>query len=250
MSQLTINTTQNVNINFTAASVGHRMLGSLIDYLVKFAYCFLVWYVFFYWIELDDRLSGMDLWSKRALEIILFFPVIIYSLVLESLWEGQTIGKKLMKIKVVKLDGYQASFGDYFMRWIFRLIENNIGILFLCIIGIVSMASSEKIQRLGDMVAGTAVISLKNDINISSTILENIGDNYVPIYPSVIKLSDNDIRIIKDSFQLARKKGDHETVRKLCGKIEKVAGIKNQSGNDADFIKTVLKDYNFYTQNM
>ena len=66
----------------------------------------------------------------------------------------------------------------------------------------------------------------------------------------VIKLSDNDMRIIKDTFQLARTKNDYLTITKLCDKIETVTGIKNQSGNDTDFIKTILKDYNFYTQNM
>jgi hypothetical protein len=191
----------------------------------------------------------MDNWSGFAIIILLFFPVLIYSLVLESLWEGQTIGKKIIKTKVVKLDGYQASFGDYLMRWLFRILENNPTLLF-GIIGIIAMASSSKIQRLGDMASGTAVISLKNNVSISSTILTDVGDAYVPIYQNVIKLSDNDMRIIKESFQKARTKADYETIRKLSAKIEKVTGIKNQSGNESDFIKTVLKDYSYYTQNM
>lgn len=249
MNQLTINTTQNVNINFTAASVGDRMLASLIDYIVKIAYCFMIWYLFFYWLNLDNTIDNMDNWSGFAIIILLFFPVLIYSLVLESLWEGQTIGKKIIKTKVVKLDGYQASFGDYLMRWLFRILENNPTLLF-GIIGIIAMASSSKIQRLGDMASGTAVISLKNNVSISSTILTDVGDDYVPIYQNVIKLSDNDMRIIKESFQKARTKADYETIRKLSAKIEKVTGIKNQSGNESDFIKTVLKDYSYYTQNM
>jgi uncharacterized RDD family membrane protein YckC len=249
MNQLTINTTQNVNINFTAASVGDRMLASLIDYIVKIAYCFMIWYLFFYWLNLDNTIDNMDNWSGFAIIILLFFPVLIYSLVLESLWEGQTIGKKIIKTKVVKLDGYQASFGDYLMRWLFRILENNPTLLF-GIIGIIAMASSSKIQRLGDMASGTAVISLKNNVSISSTILTDVGDAYVPIYQNVIKLSDNDMRIIKESFQKARTKADYETIRKLSAKIEKVTGIKNQSGNESDFIKTVLKDYSYYTQNM
>ena len=112
------------------------------------------------------------------------------------------------------------------------------------------MIVSDKVQRLGDMAAGTAVITLKNDVTINSTILVNINEGYVPTYPLVIKLSDNDMRIIKETFQIARPNGDFETIRKLCMKIEMVMGIKNQSGIDADFIQTILKDYNFYTQNM
>ena len=80
--------------------------------------------------------------------------------------------------------------------------------------------------------------------------MEEIGDAYVPTYPLVIKLSDNDARIIKETFNVAVTKRDYATLIKLRNKIEEVTGVKNISGNDTDFIKTVLKDYNFYTQNM
>lgn len=248
MSELSINTTQNVRINFKAASVGERMLASLLDLLIKTAYIIVVAYVFFYLLGIERLVSSMeDMWSRIAIIILFFFPVLIYSVALESIFEGQTIGKKLIKIKVVKIDGYQASFGDYLIRWLFRIVENNI---MGGLIGLVAMIVNSKTQRMGDMAAGTAVITLKNNISIDHTILEEIGNAYVPIYPLVIKLSDNDMRIIKDTFLVAEKIKDAETINKLAKKVESVTGIKNQSGNQIDFIKTILKDYNFYTQNM
>lgn len=247
MSELTINTTQNVNINFASASVGERMLASLLDLIIKVAYVIVVFYVFFYLFGISEKMQTMDSWSEFAIGILFFFPVLIYSLTLESIFEGQTFGKKLLKIKVVKIEGYQAGFGDYLIRWLFRIVENNI---LGGLIGLIVILVSSKGQRLGDMAAGTAIITLKNNISINITILEDIGNAYVPIYPSVIKLSDNDMRIIKDTYQIAKAKNDYETIKKLREKIEKVTGIKNQSGNETDFIKTILKDYNFYTQNM
>lgn len=248
MSELiTINTTQNVNINFKAASVGERMLASLLDLIIKIAYVIVVLYFFFYLLGIFDKMEGIDPWSGFAIIILFFFPVFIYSVTLESIFEGQTFGKKIVKIKVVKIDGYQAGFGDYLIRWLFRIIENNI---MGGLIGLIAMIINNKTQRIGDMAAGTAIITLKNNISINSTILEEIGNEYVPVYPLVIKLSDNDVRIIKDTFQLAVTKADYETILKLRQKVETVTGIKNQSGNDPDFIKTILKDYNFYTRNM
>ena len=66
----------------------------------------------------------------------------------------------------------------------------------------------------------------------------------------MIKLSDNDVRIIKETFETAVKNRDYSTLIKLREKVISVTEIKNQSGNDQDFIRTLLKDYNFYTQKM
>ena len=247
MSELSIYTTQNVVINFKAASVGDRMLASLLDLLIKVAYVIVVAYVFFEKLGFSNVLDRVDMWSRMAIIILFFFPIMIYSVTLESIFEGQTFGKKLIKIKVVKIDGYQAGFGDYLIRWLFRLVENN---LMGGLIGLIAMLVSNKTQRMGDMAAGTAVITLKNNISIDHTILEEIGEAYQPVYPLVIKLSDNDMRIIKDMFTIAEAKGDLGTIGKLSKKIELVTGIKNQSYNETEFIKTILKDYNFYTQNM
>ncbi|MDQ6469152.1 RDD family protein [Flavobacterium sp. LHD-80] len=249
MSELSINTTQNVKINFIAASVGERLGAYFIDASVKIAYILIVWFVFFYWLQVGVLMDGLDSWSSRALMFFFSIPLMFYSLTLESIFEGQSIGKILVKIKVVKIDGYQAGFGDYLIRWFFGIIDFFIPIIY-GLVALITVISSKKSQRLGDMAAGTAVITLKNNINISHTILEEIGTAYVPTYPLVIKLSDNDMRIIKETFNKAVEKNDFEIIGKLTAKIESVTGIKNQSGSNSDFIRVVLKDYNFYTQNM
>ena len=247
MSQLSINTTQNVVINFTAASVGERIGAYMLDLLVKTAYIIIVFYVFFSFFEIDRWLNQLDNWSQAAVYMLFFLPIAFYSLVQEALLEGQTLGKKLVKIKVVKIDGYQAGFGDYLIRWLFRVIDISIG---SGIIGLITMVVNSKTQRLGDISAGTAVITLKNKVTINSTILEEIGQEYQPRYPLVIKLSDNDARIIKETFQNAMKTADFVVLNKLTAKIEQVTGIKNDLGSTQEFIRTVLKDYNYYTQNM
>lgn len=248
MTQLSINTAQNVQISFTAASVGDRLVAYIVDLLIKIGYGVAVWFVFFYLLGFSRLFITLDNGSKAAMLLLFFFPIPIYSLLLESLFEGQTFGKRLRRIKVVKIDGYQASFGDYLVRWFFRVIDISI---LEGIVGLVAIATTEKNQRLGDMAAGTAVITLKNNINISHTILEEIDEEYVPVYPLVIKLSDNDMRIIKETFALARSKADHQMISKLRDKVESVSGIRKESNtSDAEFIRTLLKDYNFYTQSM
>ena len=246
MSLIAINTSQNVNINFNTASIGDRILAFVIDMLIKGAYLLVLYLVFFRLFNFGVIIDSLDNWSAAAIIIIITFPIYIYTLVCESLMEGQTFGKKLTKIKVVKIDGFQASFGDYLMRWFFRLIDvfSNSGV-----VGLISMIVSKNNQRLGDMVSGTAVISLKNKVNISQTILENLKEDYVPQYPQVISLTDNDVRIIKENYQKALKIDDRQVVSKLSTKIKEILKIEVDPTKmtERQFINVIIKDYNFYT---
>ena len=78
MSELTINTTQNVVLNFTAATVTERIFASLIDILIKIAYCIVVVLIVIYGLGLGKKLDNLDNWSAMAIGIIVFFPVLIY----------------------------------------------------------------------------------------------------------------------------------------------------------------------------
>lgn len=238
MAELQINTTQNVKINFIAAGVGERLLAFILDMLIKYGYAIILSIAF-------GVFENMDQWSEIAINFILGIPIMFYTLASELLMNGQTLGKKAMKIRVVKIDGFQASLSDYVVRWFFRIVD-----IYLLGLGFFVIIFNNRSQRLGDMAAGTSVILLKDKVNMSHTILEHLKDDYKPKYPTVIKLSDNDARIIKDTFVSARKAADYKTLIKLRDKIIEVTGIKNATGTDTQFIDTVLKDYNYYTQNM
>ena len=246
MSLIAINTSQNVNINFNTASIGERILAFVIDLLIKGAYVLILFWFLFRVFNFGSYIDSLDNWSQMAVYIILTLPIHIYTLVSESLMEGQTFGKKLVKIKVVKIDGFQASFGDYLMRWFFRLIDvfSNSGV-----VGLITMIVSKNTQRLGGIASGTAVISLKNGVNISHTILENLKEDYLPLFPQVIALSDNDVRIIKENYQKALKIDDRQVVSKLSTKIKEILKLEIDPTKmtERQFINIVIKDYNFYT---
>lgn len=248
MNEINITTSQNVNINFNLAGFGERFVAQMIDMLIRIAYVFVVFYSL-HKLNLYNSLfySFDDSWSKAAIFILLIFPALVCGLVQEIFWDGQTVGKKLLKIKVIKIDGYQASVGDYFMRFVFRIVEVLMG---FGIIAIVFIAITKKAQRLGDIAAGTALISLKSNINISHTILQELKSDFVPTYPAVIKLSDNDVRIIKETFENSLATKDQVMIRKLKNKIVEVTGINYTDNKDITFIKTVLADFNYYTQKM
>ncbi len=252
MAEIQISTTQNVTINFKAAEVGERILAYFIDLVIKFAYIFLIFFIFNLGGNSLEKIINnnisTDYWSVMAIILVLGAPIIFYTIVSETLLMGQTLGKKLVKIRVVKIDGYRASFLDYFIRWGMRIVDISI---FSGVIALVTIGSSKNHQRLGGMASGTAVITLKNKIGINHTILEEIKEDYQPTYFSVIKLSDNDVRIIKENFIQAKKTQDIKTMLILKKKIvDVIEENPDEKSTTETFIKTIISDYNHFTKDM
>ncbi|WP_439129468.1 RDD family protein [Polaribacter sp.] len=270
MKTLQIKTAQNVNISFTVANAGQRLLAFLSDNVIKFAYLYFVMYVFDF--QAIEKVFSGDNWTIQAISILVLLPVTFYTLYSEILMDGQTLGKKLLKIKVINEDGFKPAVTDYIIRWFLRIVDFNLFILLAVyvyadnsrnsellmvllfivgkLVGLLLIVFTDKNQRFGDIIANTVVVYLKDEAKFSDTILEDLTATYKPTYPNVIQLSDNDIRIIKDTFKSAKKYNDYKTLIKLRTKIIEVTGIVSKHKSDSDFIATVLKDYNFYTQKM
>ncbi|SFS53548.1 Uncharacterized membrane protein YckC, RDD family [Porphyromonadaceae bacterium NLAE-zl-C104] len=244
MSKLYITTTQNVPLFFTPASIGERMLGYIIDMIVKASYVISLYYLFRY-LKLLDVFINMETWGQIALFLAIYSPVAFYSLVSESLMEGRTLGKMVVKTRVVKIDGYQASFTDYFTRWIFRLVDIDMGF----VPGVLFMLFTGHTQRLGDLAAGTAVISEKSRYNLSHTILADINGDYEPYFSrtQMLQFNDNDMRIIKENALYAIQNRDAALMERLTTKIEEVIRIKHKFPTQEKFIRKVIEDYNYYT---
>jgi hypothetical protein len=92
MTQLSINTTQNVVINFSAASVGERIGAYMLDLLVKIAYVIALIVLFTYVFNIEKIFAGMDNWTIFAIITVVSIPITFYSLFFEIWLEGQTLG--------------------------------------------------------------------------------------------------------------------------------------------------------------
>ena len=240
MDHVKIRTAQNVNIEYELASVGDRILATLIDYLFFLAYIILLIFII-----QGMEYSGLENFATGFL-IIMCIPVILYDLLCETFFQGKSFGKMIMKIQVVKLDGTAARFSNYLLRWILRIIDTR---LFFGAIALLVIIINGKGQRIGDIAASTTVIKLKPKATLKDTILKTISPDYIPVFKEVVKLTDQDVAIIKEVLTFSIKNNNQAALLKLSQKIRQTLGVTTDLP-DRQFLETVIADYNhFYFEN-
>ena len=233
MSNTAINTAQNVNIEYVYAGLGKRILAFIIDALVLFAYIIILTFTIYRAISVLDGDNDIGTYELSMI------PIFIYSLIMHIIFNGRTVGKFIMGIKVVKEDGSPARWSDFIVRWIVRLVDLW---LFMFTVGTVSILLTDKQQRLGDMMAKTIVINTRKSVNISHTILQEVDEGYQPIFHNAHLLSDIQANEIKEIYRLAGQSRDYNVLHQLRLKIESILQIKSDL-KDGQFVRTVLKDY-------
>lgn len=238
MEQFQIETAQNIGIDQNTAHLGERMLAFIIDTLVIVIYTVLVIWIL---LALD-----VDMGGAWAAYMILSLPVFLYYLLLETFMNGQTIGKSLMQLRVVRLDGGQPAFSHYFIRWVLRILDisltsGGIAVLTILIRG--------KGQRVGDMAAGTTVISEKKRVSLQDTLLRELPNDYIPRFPQVTVFTDHEMQTIKDLYESARRNGGHKVILSLSERVQKVMGV-TMDITPLEFLDIVIKDYSYYTQKL
>lgn len=234
MQTISVRTTQNVFIHYPIASVGERILGHIIDRLILILYTIAIFALFI-------RLNLNIAWVWIA---TLGIPWIFFSLTFEILMNGQTPGKRLMNIQVVRLDGTRATIGNFVLRFLFGFIDFYI---LGGAIGLIVVAASGKGQRIGDMVANTSVIKLTQQREVTAQeVFITAADNYMPTFQQVVQLRSSDIELMQRALEADR---NHDNPEPLLALVEK---IKTQLGIQSDlppqvFVNTLIKDFSHYT---
>ncbi|MBQ7423040.1 MAG: RDD family protein [Prevotella sp.] len=235
MSESNIITGQFVRISQTAATIGERMLAQIIDSVVIVCYFVLV----------SLTISKLNLsWTRSQVVfvIVVYLPALLYSFLFELLNNGQSIGKLVMKTRVVNKDGTTPTMGSYFMRWLLMGIDGVMGI------GILAILLSKNSQRLGDLAAGTMVIKLNNyhKIQVSLDEFSYLSRNYQPVYAQAAELSLNQIDIIQRTLDSDYGPDRDQRIYILYNKVRAMLGIEDQNTAPEKFLYTIIRDYQHF----
>ncbi|EJX09012.1 transmembrane protein [gut metagenome] len=237
MSESTIITGQFVHISQTPASIGTRILALAIDFFMQVLYIYSVSVFIVDALEIPSGIRGLLLLAS------VYLPVLCYSLLWEVFNHGQSIGKKIMNIRVVKTDGSTPTMSAYLLRWLLFLIDGPLtGGL-----GLVAVLMTHNSQRLGDLTAGTMVIKEKNyhKIHVSLDEFDYLTKDYQPVYPQAADLSLEQIHVITRTLESNKKKRARR-VADLAQKVQTLLAVTPRESSGEQFLQTLVRDYQYY----
>jgi len=244
MQSIGVETTQHVQLNYDPASVGDRLLAFLLDGFVLLGYNLLL--QIFIGVLDDANIINVKVIEEQFWVLILIYAIVpfFYHLVSEVLWNGKSFGKWSMKLQVVRVDGTNPTFGNYLIRWMFRLVE----ITFTSgLLAFMTVLINGKGQRLGDIAAKTCVIKTRRKVKLTDTIYSEINKDYTVKYPSVIELNDKEVSIIREVLA-SKRKYEYATwfvmIQRAANIIQTKIGIEKLESKADDFLVQVISDYN------
>ena len=238
MAESTIITGQFVRISQTPASIGERFLALVIDSVLLAVYL----------IGMSSLLTKLNIHASSGLSffflfLFLYLPALCYSLLCEVFNRGQSLGKRLLNIRVVKADGSTPSLSAYLLRWLLFIID----VPLTSGLGVVIILLTKNSQRLGDLAAGTMVIKEKNyrKIQVSLDEFDYLTKNYRPVFPQATDLSLEQVNVITKTLA----SGEKDRLRRigqLAAKVRTLLAVTPEGMNDEHFLNTLLRDYQYY----
>lgn len=268
MKTIDIKTAQNVKIQYELGSIGSRFVAVFLDLIILAVYAGIMSALLaLIFVNVGDSDYIM---LQIMMKLLVYLPFFLYSPLMEYLTKGQTLGKKIMGIRVVRVDGENASFKDYFTRWMFKPMEflmvfslgaiataysydDSIWMIYLVIIlfeiiDFFVTIVSDRSQRLGDTMANTIVIKrgYSYQYSIRDVLAIKSKSKHTPTYTEAIRFTDEDMMLIKTTIARVEKYKNDETKKfaiELADKTAEHLGLDETPKARLKFLKTVLDDY-------
>jgi uncharacterized RDD family membrane protein YckC len=180
-NKITLQTPESVELEFTLAGIGNRAQALMVDYiLLGGAIAVVIFTGSMLFAQFTPRLQKWYL----AIALLITFGIFVgYFIFFESLWQGQTPGKRYAKIRVIRDDGRPAGLSQATLRALLRPIDDALSIGFLMIV------FNKQEKRLGDLLAGTVVIQEEHPSSDQKLILSDHAESFAAQLLEVSNLS-------------------------------------------------------------
>lgn len=257
--QLSIDTPEQVELAFSIAGVGSRFVALLVDHLIMVG-AFILEIFLFAWIAAlapKTGTAGLNTAGKWFLAILIFANFCIiwgYFALFEALWHGQTPGKRVMKLRVIKDSGRQITLFESLTRNLLRFVDY---LPSLYLVGVITMLCNKRHQRLGDLAAGTLVVHERTDeqpllVGRGTSILlppaspaaiqSYAPGSSMPPADIVAKLRTEDLLVIETFFARALDlslETRAQIAKRIAAQMAARMGIVEPEGNPERFLESI-----------
>ena len=232
-------TPERVSLRYDIAGIGSRSAAAMVDVALQMG-ALLVLLFGLIGISAAIGIAGNPLgrlvapgasavWGAVILAVVLLGMFLIlwgYYLIFEIVWNGQTPGKRLMGIRVIRENGYPIRAGDAVIRNLIRIVD---GPPFAVVVGLFVMLLNERAKRLGDFAAGTVVVREGSRRQLAS--LANMGlEAERP--GETVALSAEDASLVRD-FLVRRHRlqpdARADLAERLAGSLARRYGLTTQA---------------------
>ena len=239
-NKIKLQTPESVELEFTLAGIGNRAYALAIDYIILgFTLLLsLILTIFLTYQITSDMGSFLGSFQGEALkwlwaiEALIAFTIYVgYFVIFETIWQGQTPGKKRVKIRVICDDGKPVRLPQAVLRALLRPVDD---ILF---VGVFFIVLAKKEKRIGDLVAGTIVIQDEQTTKSANfSISDEAKDLAIQlrIEAEITNLLPEDFATIRDYLQRRKMmilKYQHQLSRKLANQVKEIIGLENIPDN-------------------
>jgi uncharacterized RDD family membrane protein YckC len=251
-NKFTLHTPESVELEFTLAGIGNRAYALLIDYIILglILIVFLVGALIFNAVLVDTITNlagskGLQLWLIAIQGLIGFFIYVGYFVFFETVWSGQTPGKRYVKIRVIRDDGRPVRLQQSTLRALLRPFDD------LFFIGVFLIVFNRQEKRLGDLVGGTLVIQEQQPMKSAalkvSTSAQSLA-NILLIDADISRLLPEDFAVIREYLQRREAmipNARNDLSKQLATQVKQIIGLeKLPTKVDANvFLEAVYQAY-------
>ncbi|MBC7931286.1 MAG: RDD family protein [Rubrivivax sp.] len=159
---LIIETPERVPLHFALASIGNRFLACAFDHFLQILFIVIVLLAVLWGVGFADAgrfVKDAPKWVLALLIVAVFLIQAGYFALFEWAWNGQTPGKRWLRLRVIREDGRPVTFWEAAARNLVRTFDMMPAVVVpFYSVGLVSVFISSRDQRIGDLVAGTVVV--------------------------------------------------------------------------------------------
>ena len=233
-NQFKIETPESVELEFTLAGIGNRVYAFVIDMIVLgliITILLIIAAFFLFNIPIISSLFGIEeeqvsLWILAIQFFIIFATYVGYFVLFETLWQGETPGKRFVKIRVIQDNGRPITLQQATLRALFRPVDD------LFFLGLLFVILGKREKRIGDWVAGTLIIQEAKGKKGTDLTVSQEAENLTKYLQNNTDLS----RLLPEDFAALRRylqrrvemftEARMELARKLAYQVKDIIGLQ------------------------